>query len=146
MASTPTILAPADPRSEDFRILHDLLIAFNRGNAVAPDFKPVALLLKSESGETVGGLWGRTAYDWLFVEVLIVPESLRHTGLGTALMRQAEQIASERNCVGVWLDTFSFQARPFYEKLGYTVFAELKDRPRGVSQFWLQKRFDGGSI
>jgi hypothetical protein len=41
----------------------------------------------------------------------------------------------------LWLDTFSFQARPFYEKLGYEVFGQLEDYPRGHSRYFLQKRF-----
>ena len=34
----------------------------------------------------------------------------------------------------------AFQALPFYRKLGYTIFGELKDHPRGISQYWLEKR------
>ena len=56
-------------------------------------------------------------------------------------MRQAEDIAVGRGCTGVWLDTFAFQALGFYGKLGYSIFGELKDHPRGVTQYWLQKRF-----
>ena len=41
---------------------------------------------------------------------------------------------------GIWLDTFSFQARRFYEKLGYVVFGELPDYPAGHSRYFLQKR------
>jgi ribosomal protein S18 acetylase RimI-like enzyme len=72
--------------------------------------------------------------------VLIIPEALRRKGLGRKLMEQAEKIARTRNLTGIWLDTFDFQARPFYEKLGFTIFGELKDHPRGISQYWLQKR------
>ena len=93
-------------------------------------------------GATIGGLWGRSAYEWLFVELLFVPEHLRGSGVGNSLMRQAEKIAQQRGCTGVWLDTFAFQALEFYKKLGYTVFGELKDHPLGISQYWLQKRFD----
>jgi GNAT superfamily N-acetyltransferase len=74
--------------------------------------------------------------------MLFVPEGLRGQGLGTSLIRQAEEIARARNCSGVWLDTFDFQALPFYQKLGYTIFGELKDHPRGISQYWLQRRLD----
>ena len=67
----------------------------------------------------IGGLWGRTVYDWLFVEHLFVPEHLRGRGLGTALMRKAEEVAIARDCIGVCLDTFDFNAPGFYRKLGY---------------------------
>ena len=55
-------------------------------------------------------------------------------------MQKAEQIALEHGCVGVWLDTFAFQARPFYEKLGYTCFGQIDDHPRGSARYFLQKR------
>lgn len=118
------------------------LIAYNLKSAPNPKFQLLGLLLKDEQGTTIGGLWGRSAYEWLFVELLFVPEHLRGNGTGTRLLKQAEEIARQRNCTGVWLDTFDFQALPFYQKLGYTVFGELKDHPRGISQHWLQKRFD----
>jgi hypothetical protein len=37
-------------------------------------------------------------------------------------MDRAEVHARERGCHSAWLDTFSFQARGFYEKLGYDEF------------------------
>ena len=119
-----------------------LLLDYNRRNAPPPNHQLLGIFLKDDAGQTIGGLWGRSAYEWLFIELLFVPEELRGQGLGTALLRQAEQIARERNCTGVWLDTFDFQALPFYQKLGYTICGELKDHPRGISQHWLQKRFD----
>jgi hypothetical protein len=56
-------------------------------------------------------------------------------------MRAAEAVAIERGCIGVWLDTFAFQARPFYERLGYSVFGELRDHPRNSARYFLMKRF-----
>ena len=54
-------------------------------------------------------------------------------------MEQAEAIAHTRGCMGVWLDTFSFQARAFYEKRGYKVFGTIDDYPPGQSRFWMKK-------
>lgn len=119
------------------------LAAFNAQSGYPDDTRPVAVLLKDEAGTTVGGLWGKTGYGWLFVEFLVVPESLRGRNLGAALMGEAEQIARERGCVGSWLTTFAFQARGFYEKLGYSAFARLEDSPAGNARIFLQKRFQG---
>jgi GNAT superfamily N-acetyltransferase len=129
-------------RSEDREPILRALQAFNDNNAPPHNAKPLGLLIKDPSGDIIGGLWGASRYEWLFIEILFVPEALRGTGLGRTLMLQAEQIARERHLTGIWLDTFAFQARPFYEKLGYTIFGELKDHPRGISQYWLQKRLD----
>ena len=141
---TPKILYTDDTHNTHNTHRHTiaaLLTDFNLHNAPPPNFQTLGLLLQSATDETIGGLWGRSAYEWLFIEMLFVPEPLRSQGLGRDLVSQAEAIARERHCTGVWLDTFAFQALPFYQKLGYTVFGELKDHPRGISQYWLQKRF-----
>lgn len=77
----------------------------------------------------------------MHVDLLAVPESLRGQDVGTALMQRAEAMARERGCVGAWLDTFAFQARGFYEKLGYNVFGEIPDHPVGSARYFLRKRF-----
>jgi GNAT superfamily N-acetyltransferase len=87
----------------------------------------------------VGGLWGRTGYDWLFVELLFVPESLRGRGVGKDILQRAEREAIARGCHGVWLNTFEFQARGFYERLGYTCFGELANYPPGSARYFLKK-------
>jgi hypothetical protein len=48
--------------------------------------------------------------------------------------------AIRRGCRGAYLDTFSYQARPFYEKLGYAVFGTLDDYPPGHQRFFMRKR------
>ena len=121
------------------------LVAFNEKQTGSRDFRPLAVLLRDESGATVGGLWGRTAWKWLFIELLFVPEKLRRGGVGRELMRRAEAEAAKRGCHAVWLDTFSFQARGFYEKLGYSVFGRLDDYPPGHKRFFLRKKLRTGT-
>ena len=74
----------------------------------------------------------------MFIDFLFVPENLRGAGHGRTLMQKAEEIARLRGCTGIWLDTFTFQARGFYEKLGYAVFGQLDNYPRGEVRFFLQ--------
>jgi ribosomal protein S18 acetylase RimI-like enzyme len=47
------------------------------------------------------------------------------------------------SCRGMWLGRFSFQARGFYEKLGFLVFGEIENYPPGHSRVSLKKRLDG---
>lgn len=54
-------------------------------------------------------------------------------------MQLAEEEALARECHSAWLDTHDFQARPFYEGLGYVKFAELPDFPVGHSKIFLKK-------
>jgi ribosomal protein S18 acetylase RimI-like enzyme len=55
-------------------------------------------------------------------------------------MAEAERIAIDRQCEGIWLDTFSFQAPGFYAKLGFERFGLIKDFPPGQSRHFLMKR------
>jgi ribosomal protein S18 acetylase RimI-like enzyme len=75
------------------------------------------------------------------VQLLVIPDALRGSGLGSAIMREAEAVARRRGCIGVWLDTYSFQARGFYERLGYEVVGSINDHPIGGERFILAKRF-----
>ncbi|MES2532749.1 MAG: GNAT family N-acetyltransferase [Pseudomonadota bacterium] len=120
----------------------DGLRAYNAEQTGISDHRLLAVLLHDEAGRVIGGLWGRTGYGWLFTELLFVPDSLRGQGVGKSLLLQAEAQARERGCHGAWLDTFAFQARPFYEGLGYACFGEIEDYPRGASRFFMKKNLE----
>jgi len=138
---TLQITIPAAPSEADREAVLAPLRAYNIAQAGDPQLRPVAILLTDKNGIHVGGLWGKIAYDWLFVELLAVPEAHRGHAYGTALMQEAERQARAQSCLGLWLDTYEFQARGFYEKLGFTVFGTLEDHPKGSRRFFLQKRF-----
>jgi GNAT superfamily N-acetyltransferase len=103
-------------------------------------YYPANFFLKDLRGEVLGGILGQIWGKWLHVTYLWVAEPVRAAGYGRALMARAEQYAIERGCVGAHVSTFSFQARPFYEKLGYEVFGVLEGMPPGHSHFYLKKR------
>lgn len=143
MSRRPLDIRVSDTADEyDRRALVDGLIAYNEQRAGLGDSRPLVVLIRDSNGATVGGLWGRTGYGWLFVEMLFVPERLRGQGLGTQVMELAESEALARGCHGVWLDTFEFQARGFYEQLGYRCFGELEDYPAGFSRYFMTKTLD----
>lgn len=135
----PQIVVADAPGESDRLAVLEPLRAFNAARVGPIDLRPVAILLQTD-GATSGGLWGHTAYDWMFVQYLVVPEGLRGQNLGTRLMDAAEALARERGCVGVWLDTYSFQARGFYERRGYAVFGTIDDYPVGHQRHFLTKR------
>lgn len=126
----------------DYQAVLSPLHAYNVGRAGDPGIETVALLLTDETGVSVGGLWGQIAYNWLVIELLSVPEEYRGAGLGRTLMERANEIAQSRDCIGIWLDTFEFQAFEFYTKLGFETFGVLDDHPLGQKRFFLRKRFE----
>lgn len=140
-ADAPLIVVSNKPDEADRTAILAALIAHNEAAFGPANWEPFGLLVKDPvSGETIGGLLGRITYDWLFVEFLALPERYRGIDLGTKLLTQAEDIARDKGCVGVWLDTFDFQAPAFYAKLGYEVFGAIADHPQGHQRFFVQKR------
>ena len=135
------ITLPDRPSSEDRDAILALIKAHNVDSGRDPRWRRVAVMLADAQGERVGGLWGECLFDWLFVELLAVAEAHRGGGHGAALMAEAEKIARAHGCLGIWLDTFAFQARGFYEKLGFELFGTLEDHPVGQRRFFLRKRF-----
>ncbi len=128
---------------ETLQAVEDGLIAFNDAAARPNDWRPLTLSVRRDGeAEIAGGLVGRTYFGWLFVSLFYLPPDLRRQGLGKELLRRAEAEARARGCVGAHLDTFSFQARGFYEKQGYAVFGALPDCPPGHARFFPSKRLD----
>jgi len=97
------------------------------------------VFLRNEDGEIVGGAIGNTWGLWLYVADVWIDPSIRGKGYATKLMSAIELLATQRRCVNSYLDTFSFQARPLYEKLGYKVFGMLENHPKGHSHYFMKK-------
>lgn len=95
------------------------------------------LSLVDASGAAAGGLSAVAAWGWLFIDAVWVADSWRGQGAGRMLMAAAEARARDLGCHAVWLDTF--QARGFYEALGYTVFGHLEDYPGPQTRWFLRK-------
>ena len=137
------IALKVDPGEADVAAVRNGLRAYNQsqlGDRV-PLYQNIVLQLRDAEDTIVGGLTATAVLDWLFVEWLHVDEAHRGADHGTALMAEAEVYARDKGLAGIWLDTFAFQARGFYEKLGFTVFGTLDDHPRGSARYFLQKRF-----
>ena len=88
------------------------------------------LLVRDDAGAIHAGLIGHCYAGWLFVNLLWVEAELRRSGIGCELMKDAERRAVEFGCHSAWVDTFSFQAPLFYQKLGYKEFARLDYPPQ----------------
>ena len=126
--------------------VEDGLHAYNVGQSeeMRQQSRPLELYVRDRDGRVRGGLLGRMRWWWtgrgcLEVGVLWLDEPLRRSGHGSRLLRQAEEAARAAGCARVTLHTFSFQARPFYEKQGYRVFGQLEDFPPGGAAYWMVK-------
>lgn len=104
------------------------------------EYSPVNFFLRDQGDEVVGGLLAAAWGGVLFVRILWVAEALRGRGYGRRLLEAAEQRAAERGCRQVFVDTFTFQAPGFYEKLGYEIYARAEDWPVGHAHCFLRKK------
>ncbi len=129
-----------EPTPEDREAILAPLRAYNLAQAGDGKSESLALLVRDDNDVILGGLYGRFFYQWLFIELLSVPDEARGQGMGSQLMKMAEDLAREKGCVGIWLDTFDFQAPEFYKKLGFSEVGQIADYPPGHRRFFLQKR------
>jgi GNAT superfamily N-acetyltransferase len=127
-----------EPDAADLDAVMAGLVEFNARVADMDKAMPMAVLARRD-GAIVGGATGFTHWEWLFIRHLWVSDELRGGGLGAHLLGTAEATARERGCGAVWLDTFSFQAPGFYQKLGYRQFGQLDDFPPGHARHFLWK-------
>lgn len=88
----------------------------------------------------VGGLIASKKGKWVCIDYLWVSEETRGSGLGSMLMKAAEQEGKRTGCKHGLVDTFSFQALPFYVKQGYQLQMSLPDFPdEGIQRHYLTK-------
>jgi GNAT superfamily N-acetyltransferase len=121
------------------QVVVDHLDTYNIAVTGFREYSPVNLFLRDAGDEVVGGLLAGIWGGVLVVRILWVSEALRGRGFGRRLMEMAERRAVERGCRHVYLDTFSFQAPGFYEKLGFEPYARADDWPVGHAHHFLRK-------
>ena len=130
------------PSHDDLDVLRQGLTEHARGFVEQPGFQPLAVFARHQSGRIVGGALGWLNWNWLDASLLWVDEGLRDAGLGSRLLRRLEDEAYQRGCRRAHLETFSYQARRFYERHGYRSFATLPDYPPGHTKVYLRKDLD----
>jgi GNAT superfamily N-acetyltransferase len=121
------------------RFIVDGIDMYNISVTAMPEYAPVNLVLRGECGDVLGGLLGQLWGGWLQVSYLWVSAAARGQGHGTRLLSNAHDYARSKGAVGATLETFSFQARPFYERLGYELCGTIEGYPPGHAKFFLRK-------
>jgi GNAT superfamily N-acetyltransferase len=128
--------------SADIQVLIKGLSDYNAAHAGGDTPCYLLVTVRDDDGKVTGGLLGAIYLGWLSIQVVWLDEALRGQGYGQRLMALAEAEAVRRGCPRVFVETLSFQALPFYEKCGYTVFSRLADFPPGGARYALTKQLD----
>ncbi|MCQ2613950.1 MAG: GNAT family N-acetyltransferase [Treponemataceae bacterium] len=92
-----------------------------------------------EDGNVIAGILGGTYWGWMHLDILWVDEKYRKMGIGSKLLKAAEEEAVCRGCHSVHVDTMSWQAPEFYKKHGYRIIGELENIPNGNKKYHLVK-------
>lgn len=127
------------PAEGEVAIVRNGLSRFNRSNIPDDGYLPISVFVRNHHGKILGGAVCATYWQVFSIEMLWVDESLRGMGIGRQLMLDAEAAARRHNCRFMHVDTMSFQARGFYEKLGFQLFGALTGYPNGMERYYLQK-------
>lgn len=129
------------PSKDDIAVLRLGLSEYNV--AQVPELMTLSdrefLVFIREEGKIVAGAVCEFDWGWLYFDAVWTDESVRGKGYGKRIMNAAESYAAWQGVNRAYLMTTSFQARPFYEKLGYDCFGSLEDFPPGHTFYYMKK-------
>jgi GNAT superfamily N-acetyltransferase len=139
--------------TEERELLDNKLVEFNRKKVPflqSEDWIVLSYGVKDETGQVMAGI-NSMLYCWniLYVDILYVEDAHRGKGYGKLLLdshseRLRQRAESEARQLGGYmshLDTFDWQAKEFYEHLGYELFGILENCPRGHNRYYMKKVF-----
>jgi GNAT superfamily N-acetyltransferase len=134
-----TFTAETSPDEATIRAIESGLTAHATGLGLSTDWSPRWIIARDKGQVVQAGIRFVLAFEWLFVNWLWVADAYRKHGIGSQLMAGAEAAARAQGCRGAYLDTFTFQAPKFYERLGYREFGRVNDFPPGQARIWFSK-------
>lgn len=127
---------------KSYNKIFELLIEYNQSKTQQHRNEinePIEIIARNENDEIIGGLYGRSIWGTLEIKTFVVKPENRNKGIGRKLIVEAEKEAKKRNCRYISLDTFSFQAPQFYEKIGFKKIGTKTDFPSGYEKNYYRK-------
>lgn len=92
-------------------------------------------------GQRVAVLEAQQTLETVHIKALVVKKEYRGQGLGMLLLKRLEEEAPKRGFKSITLSTKSYQAKDFYVKVGYEIYAYLEGVPKeGVTKYQFIKR------
>ena len=134
-----TLSTHINPDHELVDKLRAALRAYNISMTGNTLYESIYISLDDAEGNLMGGVFGKIAWNWLYIDLLWVHPEVREKGTGTKLMKAIEQEAQKRDIYSYHLSTASFQAPVFYQKLGYQICGEISGLPPGYTTYFLKK-------
>lgn len=130
------LVTPA-PSEKDIEYIRRQLRQYNQRFVGCAEVESVAVFALNSENRKISALSGMTWGNWLQIQLLWVDEEERGNGVGSQLLDEAEKVARERGCLYSLVDTFSFQALPFYLRKGYEIKMTLDNFPENQQRYYL---------
>ena len=130
-------------RSRSSAVSRDIwagLLRYNREQVGPTRYKRHVIGARDAKGRLLGGLILQSYWLESYIEAFWLAKSARRSGVGAQLIKEAERAAKRRGSRLMHLNTYSFQAAPFYEKQGYKRFGKFSGSPRGETRYFYVKR------
>ena len=98
-------------------------------------------LTREEEGRLIALLHAQQVLGNIHIKALVVDKEHQKKGLGASLLAELEEKAEKVGVNSITLSTKSYQAKDFYVKQGYEIYASLSDVPqKGVTKYHFIKR------
>ena len=129
-----------DESRETFEALLGGMKAFNKRATGVGGSQKFNVALRDETGRILGGAAATLAGDSMYLDIVWNDDAVRGQGHGRTIMEMIEAEGRRRGARAAWLYTMSWQARPFYEKLGYTCIGEMPFLGEQHRQYFMWKQ------
>ena len=135
------IIFESKPGEKEIAFLEQKLYNFNCSQVDNYSYENFIIKGINNSDSIIAGIHGQIGGGWLYIASLWIDENHRGKGIGKKLLFLAEKAASERNCYGAYLYTYSFQSPRFYERFGYSIFGKLENFCGESTKYYMKKIF-----
>ncbi|MBO6560804.1 MAG: GNAT family N-acetyltransferase [Nisaea sp.] len=126
-----------DGQTDGLYEIDQRLVAFNRERSDW-NSRYFTVEIRDADGKLRGGAGARVNLGIVEVSTIWLDNDLRGNGWGRRLVETVVEKGRDLQAGKIMLDTYDFQARAFYEALGFSVFGTL-DYPSGNSRFYLSR-------
>ncbi len=133
------VITTTEPIEEYQKKIDGHMDTFYQESHVTPK-SGVLRIVATENDRLIGGVTCDLYGDTIYVSWLVVDEEYRGKGIGKTLMTMVQEEAVKQNIAVIELGTCEFQAKGFYEKLGYEVLMTRDDYPKGYQNYSMAKR------
>lgn len=136
----PEIMMSKEKIDQYHSIVINQVKSFNKSNHIEPMKEHPIMFVALEQEEFIGAVHGTIIEDSMYINWLVVKEKYKGNGVGRKLMQKIEEKAKDLNVYSISLGTTGFQAKGFYEKLGYKLVLIEENEPKGYHSYTMVKK------